>query len=545
MATVAARADAVAAAPRAGVFGALLRRGLRDGRTRTLGFAVLFAAVACLQPLAYRHAYPTAADRASFAASFAHNKAVVLFYGEPHDLLTVGGYTAWRVGGMLAIFAAVFGVLAAVRALRAEEEAGRAELVLAAAVGRGTAFSAAIGAVAIEIVALWLATFAGLVAGGLPAGGSAFLALAIACSAAVFAGLGAVSSQLAPTRRAALELGVAVVALCFVLRVIADTGSGTGWVRWATPLGWVEQLRPFIGAQPLVLLAPVGFCAVAVAVAWRSAAVRDVGSAPFAARDRGRPRLALLSSAAAQALRSERLALAAWVVGIGSLALVIGIVSKSVTSLGISERLQRALHDLGAGSVLTPKAYIGFAFGFFVLAVSLFAVSQIAAARHEEIDGRLQTLLALALARRRWLGGRVVLAAAGAVLLSLCAGVLAWLGAVSQGVALSLPAMLEASANCLPMAILFLGVGALAYGGLPRAGVGLAYGLLLAAYLWQLFGALLGVPRWLVDATPFAHVGAVPAAAFQPGPAAVMVAVGLLASLAAVGLFERRDLTGV
>jgi ABC-2 type transport system permease protein len=44
----------------------------------------------------------------------------------------VSGYTAWRVGGTLAIAAAAFGVLAAVRALRAEEDIGRMELVLSA-----------------------------------------------------------------------------------------------------------------------------------------------------------------------------------------------------------------------------------------------------------------------------------------------------------------------------------------------------------------------------------------------------------------------------
>ena len=72
----------------------------------------------------------------AFARSFGGNKAVELFYGAPHDLLTVGGYAAWRVGGAVAIFAGVFGLLAAVRALRAEEDAGRQELVLAGTVSR-------------------------------------------------------------------------------------------------------------------------------------------------------------------------------------------------------------------------------------------------------------------------------------------------------------------------------------------------------------------------------------------------------------------------
>jgi ABC-2 type transport system permease protein len=64
------------------------------------------------------------------------------------------------------------------------------------------------------------------------------------------------------------------------------------------------------------------------------------------------------------------------------------------------------------------------------------------------------------------------------------------------------------------------------------------------AFLWQLFGALLGAPRWLVDVTPFAHIGLVPAQAFDPVGAAAMVAIGLLACAGSLWLFSRRDLIG-
>ena len=65
----------------------------------------------------------------------------------PHDLLTVGGYAAWRVGGVLSIVAALWGLMAAVRALRGEEEAGRQELVLAGVVARRRAYLAVLGAI--------------------------------------------------------------------------------------------------------------------------------------------------------------------------------------------------------------------------------------------------------------------------------------------------------------------------------------------------------------------------------------------------------------
>ncbi|HEV7173890.1 MAG TPA: hypothetical protein VGN29_00285 [Solirubrobacteraceae bacterium] len=544
MATVASTArpgrPGAAWAPQA----AVARRVLRDGRMRTLAFAYLFAAVAYIQPVSYRHTYPTNADRLAFAHAFGANKAVVLFYGKAYDLLSVGGYSAWRVGGLLSLFSAVFGLLAAVRAMRADEDAGRTELVLAGIVGRRALYLVSLAAIGAAAAVLWVALLAGSVAAGLSLGGSAYLALAVVSMVPVFVGVGAVTSQLAPTRRMALELGGAVIALSFLLRVIADTSSGAGWLRWATPLGWAEELRPFTGARPAVLALAAAASVVLLIAAGRVAITRDIGAGVLAAKDTAPPRLALLSSPTRQALRSERTSLLVWLASIGLFATVVGVISNSISSAGISRQLDQELAKLGSGSVLTPKGYLGFSFLFFVVAISLFCCSQIAAARHEEADERLETLLALPVSRRRWLGGRLVLAAGAAVLISLVAGVLAWAGAASQGVEISLATMLGAGANCLPVSVLFLGAAALAYGALPRASAGIAYGLVAVAFLWQLFGALLGAPRWLVDVTPFAHIGLVPAQAFDAVGAVSMVAIGLLACGGGLWLFSRRDLIG-
>ena len=521
---------------------ALARRAFRDGRVRTIAFAYLFAIYSYIQPVGYRHAYPTASSRSAFAHSFANNKGLRMFYGAPHDLLTVRGYTAWRVGGTLAIAAAVFGLLAAIRALRTEEDTGRMELVLAGMVARRTAFLSAMAGIAAATFVLWLAEFAGYLVGGLPVGGSAFLALATASVVPVFVGVGAVASQLAPTRRVALELSGTVVALCFLLRVVADTSSGAGWLRWMTPLGWAEQLRPFSGADPAVLLLPIIATALLLGAAARIAAGRDVGTGLLPVRDSARPRLRLLGSPTAQALRSEQGSLIAWTGSVAVFAFILGVISESVSSAGISKSVRQQIAKLGSGSILTPSGYVAFVFLFFILAVSLFACAQIGAARHEEADEQLETLLALPVSRARWLGGRLLLASCAAAAISLAAGLFTWAGADSVGVSMPLARMLEAAVNCIPVALLFLGIAALAYALVPRASVGIAYGLVTVAFLWQLVGSLLGAPKWLVDLTPFGHVGLVPAEPFRAGAAVTMLAIGVASALGALGLFRRRDL---
>jgi len=523
---------------------ALARRAFRDARVRTISFAYLFAVIAYIQPVGYRDAYPTLSSRLAFAHSFADNRAIRLFYGVPHNLLTVSGYTAWRVGGTLAIFAAVFGLLAAVRALRTEEDTGRMELVLAGSVGRGTAYLSAMAAIAAGVLILGLAEFAGLLLAGLSAGGSAELALATASVVPVFVGVGALASQLASTRRVALELGGAAVGLFLALRVIADTSNGASWLRWATPLGWAEEVRPFTGAHPVVLALPATATVLLLAAAARIAAGRDIGTGVLPARESAEPHLGLLSSPTLQALRSERGSLIVWLSSVGAFAYITGVIAKSTSTAGISKSLQHEVSKLGTGSIVTPTGYLAFVFIFFILAVSLFVCAQIGAARHEEADERLETLLSLPISRRGWLGGRLVLAVGGASAISLTAGLLTWAGAESGGVSISLAGMLEAGLNCLPVALMFLGIATLAYAIVPRASAGLSYGLVTVAFLWDLFGSLLSVPKWLVEATPFAHVGLVPAQPFRAGAAVIMLAIAAISALAAVWLFQRRDLTG-
>lgn len=523
---------------------ALARRAFRDARVRTISFVYLFALFAYIQPVGYRDAYPTIAERTDFARSFADNKAVRLFYGEPHDLLSVSGYTAWRVGGTLAIFAAIFGLFAAVRALRTEEDTGRQELVLAGIVARHTAYLSSIAAIAAGTVLLWAGESAGFIVAGLPTGGSMYLALATVSVVPVCAGAGALASQLAPTRRMALELGGALIGVWFLLRVIADTASGVTWLRWITPLGWAEQLRPFAGEQPLVLLLPAASAVLLLWLAARISAGRDVGTGVLPARDSAEPRLGLLSSPLAQAFRSERSSLIVWLTSVGAFAYILGVVAKSSSSAGISKNLNRELGKLGTGSIITPTGYLGFTFIFFVLVISVFMCAQIGMARHEEAEQRLETLLSLPVARWRWLAGRLALAACGAVAISLTAGLLAWVGAESGGAGIPLGKMIEAGANCLPVALLFGGFAALAYAIVPRASSAIAYGLLTVAFLWDLVGSLLSVPEWLIELTPFRHIGLVPAQPFRAGDAAIMLAIAATCALLATWMFARRDLTG-
>ena len=322
-----------------------------------------------------------------------------------------------------------------------------------------------------------------------------------------------------------------------MLRIVADLAHGAGALRWATPLGWVEQTHPVSGVRllPLLLLACSTAAVVAVVVAL--AGRRDVGTGLLGA-GRARPsRMTLLSSPTAGALRLGRGTLVAWFLGCGLPAALIGVFAKST-----AEEARRTELRVFGDAITTATAYLGLVFVFLSLFVALFASSRIGAIRDEEASGRLDTLLAQPLTRRRWLGGQLALAAAATVVLGLALGALAWGGAAAERSGVGLGPLLGAGLNCVPAALLFLALGALLFAAVPRASGGGALALVGVGFLWQTVGDLVGAPAWLLSASPFDHVATVPTHAFDTVGAVVMLAAAALLVAVALEVFARRDL---
>ena len=247
--------------------------------------------------------------------------------------------------------------------------------------------------------------------------------------------------------------------------------------------------------------------------------------------------MALLGSPTQAAVRSELPTLLGWLVATGLFAFALGAFARSV-----AEEIRKvSIHTYGL-AIGTATGYLAAVFALFALVVALYAASRIGGLRDEESSGRLETLFALPVARRAWMGGRLALAAGTTVGLSLAVGVLAWAGAVVTNGDVSFADMLAAGANCIAAALLFLALGALLFAWVPRPSPGAALGLVAVAFLWELVGALVSAPSWLLTISPFHHVTQVPLVAVDRRGTAVMLAVAAVAAGVAVERFARRDL---
>jgi polyether ionophore transport system permease protein len=526
------------------------RLAMRQLLRGALIWGAVFALTIVASIAAYKSTYGTAAERQRLLSGLAANSGIRALFGQAREIDTVAGFTAWRTMGLMPLIAGVWGLLVATRLLRGEEESGRWDTLLAGPLTRSRATLATVGAVGLGTLAMLVPTAAallllGVVPGDLPLGGALWLALALCVAAPAFAAVGALTSQLAATRREASALAAVVFAAAFMLRVAADGSASLGWLRWLTPLGWIEELRPLTGNHALALLPLLAWTGVLVALAAWIAGRRDAGAALLGHSDDRAPRHVLLGSPAAFAVRESLGGLIGWSLGLGLTAFMYGFLTSAVTKLARESAGLRKHVESSVGSqvdILSGKGYLAVVFVFLAVALAIYAATHATATREEEASGRLETLLARPLGRRGWLGGRMLAGLVCCAIVAALMGLSAWAGAAIHSSDVSLLDMAKASLNALPVVALFGGLAFLGMAYVPRHTGAVAFGAVGGAYLWEQTGALVQAPGWTLAISPFHWLALVPAEPFDVVASLVMLAIALAAAALALARFRARDL---
>src|SRR5690606_25632339 len=158
---------------------------------------------------------------------------------------TFGAMMAQEMLSWLAIFVALMSILLMVRHTRAEEEAGRAELVRSAVVGRHAHTVAAPVVVGGGSVPLGVVTALGPGAAGVSPRG-----------AGVSAAPPAAPARLTEAGRGAGGRAGAAFAVAYLLRAAGEAMEvGGGFLPWLSPVGCAQQTRVYVDDRwwPLLL----------------------------------------------------------------------------------------------------------------------------------------------------------------------------------------------------------------------------------------------------------------------------------------------------
>lgn len=519
----------------------LATRTVRAATAWGLGFAVVVYTSAAT----YATAYPHVADRLALARALTGNVGLTALFGPARALDTVAGFAAWRSLGVLTLVGGVWGVLTGPKLLRGEEDAGRWEAVLGGALTRGRAAGAGVAAGVVTLFWLAALTLPGALTAGrtvsLPVGSSVFLAAALVAPAAVFLGVGLLCGQLLPTRRGAVLAAAGVFGTAYLLRVVAGATSAS-WLRWLTPLGWVDATHPLTGDEPVPLLALALLVLLLLGATVWIAGRRDLGTAVVTSGQRPSRSRRLLGGVDELAVRQVLPTWLGWAAGLGVLSLVLGLVAHSVaTTTTRSGAMGQVLSRLG-----TPasglRAFLGITMITVISCVALVAAGYASSIRETEASGLGETVLVQPVRRVRWLTGRVVAAAVAVGLLGVLVGFVLWLAVLRAPGAIALPTLLAAGLNTAPVALLVLGLGVLALGLRPRLTAAVVYGVVAWSFLDELVGAVVNAPAWLLDLSLLHHVALAPAADPRWSTNLVFLALAVAAAGLGVVAFSRRDL---
>ena len=483
-------------------------------RTATV-WALVFGATVASSALTYVSSFPTAASRHQIAATTGADTGFAILLGPVASIDTVGGYTVYKCFVTLTAIGALWGMLATTKILRGEEDSGRWQLVLAGDSSARRATTATLAALAGAVGILFIGTTAVTMLAGrdtdvaFGVGESLLYGLSIAIPPAVFVAVGAVASQLGRTRRMASGLAAGVFGVTFVTRMIADSGPGVHWLRWLTPFGWTELVRPFAGNDPWPLLpavlTAVALGAVAVALAGR----RDAGDGVLASADVARLRPFGLRSPFGLAARLELPSITAWVVGIAALGFAFGVVAK-VTTGNLPTSFGDALAKFGVHGSF-PHQFMGVAFLITATVICLLPAGQVGAAFDEEASGRFAHVFVRRPRRATLLAGRIVLGAGAVTVTAVGAGLAAWAGAKTQGIELGLGTMLGVGLNLVPTAMVALGLGVVVLAIAPRWAGPAVYAATVWSAIADIVTPLVSQLTWLDRTSLFHYMALAPA----------------------------------
>ncbi|MFJ4785623.1 ABC transporter permease [Streptomyces sp. NPDC088794] len=514
--------------------GVLLRFSLRRDRVMIPVWVAVNTLMVLSIPGTLKSTYATAADRADLLHQVATNSSFRALIGPVFDD-SLGALTAWRVGVYAGALAGVTALLVVVRHTRDEEESGRQELIASGAVGRRASLTAALLAAAVASAVLGLLVAAGL--SGQGAAGAVAFGLGLAGVGMVFATMAAIVAQLTESARLARGLTAGLLGTAFVLRAAGDAAStdGSSPLTWLSPLGWLENLRPFAAERWWVL----GLFAAAVAlqgtVAYGLAGRRDVGMSFLPTRPG--PPTGSLGTAAALAWRLQRGAVLGWSIGFFLAGVVYGGLTDGVADLvGDNKQAREIFERMGGQSGITD-AFLASMTGMLGLVAALYVVASVLRLHGEETSGRAEPLLANAVGRLRWAAGHLAVAFGGSVLIMLLAG-----AGLAAGYGKEVGPILGACVVQVAGVWVIGGLAVLLYGLAPRLAPA-AWGVAGAVLLIGWVGPALDVPQTVLDISPFGHLPKLPGGGMEWGPVLVLLGIALVLVGGGLAGLRRRDMT--
>ncbi len=524
----------------------LLKLAQRRDRMLLPVWIYVLAIIALSGSYVVNQIYKTPADRASLASTVRGDAALAFIYGQLHGD-SVGALASWRYLVYSALTAGLMSIFLVIRHTRADEEAGRLELVGSTVVGRHAALTAALLLVLLANVVGLVLTFAIFAVFGLPAAGALAYGVSVAGCGLVFAAVAAVAAQVSGTARGARGIAITLLGVAFLLRGVGDSGASHGltWLTWLSPIGWAEEVRAFAGDRWWVLAVPLAATAVVTAGAFALAGRRDAGAGLVQPRPGSPTAGRLLGGTVGLAWRLERATLAGWSAGFVVTGLTIGVVGNGIGKLlgAGGGTIEKGLDRISHQSALT-NAYLAACMALLGLVAAAYATGVVLRLRTAETDGLGEPILTSPVSRYRWSGSTLLMTVAGTTVVLVTGGIGMGLGygLATSGVGTWVSRLIGAGLVQLPAALCLAGLACLVVGLLPRWSIGIGWAGVGISGLIGLFGPAVQLSQKVLDVFPFTHTPRLPGGEFSVTPVIWLCAAALAMTAVGVAGLRRRDI---
>jgi ABC-2 type transport system permease protein len=472
----------------------------------------------------------------------------------PIELETMAGYLQWRVFGTVGLIYAFWSVIAASGAGRGDEERGLVETWLAAGttrlryvVVRAAAF---LGAASVSIAAMIAATWLVGIANGEPisAPALALQGLALMLLTAFCFAFSLAVAQIATTRRGAGRIaGIALLAL-FLVDASTRTG-GLERIRWLSPFWAYDQTHPLVRGGALdgpATAALAGATLVVLLVAVAAFASRDLGAsllrpAAGSAHRAVRPsRDPLLRLPVVASIDQQRGWVIGWMIGLAALGgFLVSLTRTMLDSLLAIPSMRTYFERLGSAGYDSFVAVIWGSTALLLLA--LFAIFEVNAWVADDAEGRLEAVLAQPVSRARVALERMGSLGLGATLIALTGALVVWITTRQVGIDLTPDRFAVGSVLMILVPLAFGAIGSAIASWRPRVAVPLLVVVAVVSYLTLTFAPLFEWPAWVARTSIFALYGEPIARPVDWPGILLLAAISMAGTLAALLLFERRD----
>jgi len=432
----------------------------------------------------------------------------------------------------LIVAASILSMLTVVRHTRAEEESGAAELVLSSVVGRHARTYAALIFVGAVNTILAVTMTVAMASTGFRIADTAAMCLGVTGVAMVFGAVAAVTAQLWRQARTATGAAMASLALAVLIRGIGDVINNSGSaLSWFSPIAWAQQMRAFVDLRwwPFAGLAVLTIGLMTLAAWLESRRQYDDANIPSTGEH---PNARPIKTVFGLHITLQRGQTIGWSVGLFLAGLAFGSMTRSLLDAAKGNPvLARVLTAQGNDGVYTTMTQ------FLAAAATAYVVGAVLRVYTDEELGLGEAVLARAVSRWRWLLTAVASALVGSIVLMFVAGLGNGLGAgITLGEPETIVRLTLAGLAYVPAMAVLAGVAALAV-AMRRTWIGWLAVTFVVVSLY--LGALLRLPRWLIDLSP---VGRTTAPSHYPVVAlTVMVVVAAALALAAGWIYRSRD----